>query len=568
MKTPASRWRSAGSVLAGLLIAVFGRPAEAKQKRSDATAQEAESPVKVKVRVVDVAGGRAYIEPGAAKHLRVGDTVTLGRKQFQVVAVTDTSAAVDLGDDTLEIGTRGTSSSVENRPIDAAKKLPPPTDLAAFRGDWQAQAPPAQSQRPKRVPLGISEDARRNRVQLSAYSYGVQTDGPDGAGFVGGELRARVHVEPFSSMPLAFDADVSTYYVGPETRSGALRLLRLRELSATYGTDVSFRAALGRLRFASSILGNLDGLRIETPLGAGFRVAAFGGLMPEPQSSTLSTGVVRFGTEVSWQHDSSLEPRVVLGTHASQFDGAIDERKLYAILDFLPRFGQFGASAELSFFDPDNVWNAPTTDLSRAGVFGRVHHGIFFAGGHADFSRPERSRFVASFLPQEWLCRTSPSPTLPEPCIGGDAFYGGGLHAGLRGATTSLTVGTEASSMTNTTTHNTSAYTFFRWLDIYDKLRVDLGVSQASGSFVRATTFTAAPGYTFDGQNVDVTLRYQPALMRYTTDDSPFVQHSVGASLWVSPGRAVDLTLDGELDRGRDINAIIVQTVAVWRPGL
>ncbi len=552
-------------------ILSFTTPAAARKDKPAKTSadDEAQEALRVPVRVVDVAGGRAYIEPGAAKHLRVGDTVTFRKAEFSIVSVSTSSAAIELGDRRLEVGARGSSQSVKNRPIEAAKKLPEPTPVASFRDDWKPATRPATTQSPKAVPLGVSDDARRNRVQFSAAAYAVLPQDAAQRGFVSAELRGRLHVEPISSMPLALDADVGAFYVGPNDRVGSRQLLRLRELAATYGTDVSWRSSLGRLRYASSMLGNLDGVRVDAPLGSNFRLGAFGGLMPNPETGTFSADVARFGSELVWQNDEAAwHPRMVLGAHASQFDGAVDERKTYALVDFLPSFGQLGARAELSFFDDNNVWNAPTTDLTGASAYASAQHGAFFARGHADFSRPERSRFLASLFPPEWLCRGTASLVPPEPCIGGDATYGGGVAAGLRGTTSSVTLGAEASAMTNTDVENSGVFAVARWLDIYESLRLDLGASQSSGSLIRATTFTLAPGYTFETTNLDITLRYQPAFMRYTTDSAPFVQHALGTTLWFSPLRSFDLTLSAELNRGRDFNATIVQSVAVWRPGL
>ena len=46
----------------------------------------------VPVEVVDVAGGRAYVQPGEIAGVRRGGEVTLGKRRFRVIGATDSYA--------------------------------------------------------------------------------------------------------------------------------------------------------------------------------------------------------------------------------------------------------------------------------------------------------------------------------------------------------------------------------------------------------------------------------------------------------------------------------------------
>ncbi|MES1157859.1 MAG: hypothetical protein ABUL67_02045, partial [Haliangium ochraceum] len=51
----------------------------------------------VVVEVVEVAGGRAYLRPGAAGHVRIGNRVRLGGRRYSVIAVNTNNIVVNVG---------------------------------------------------------------------------------------------------------------------------------------------------------------------------------------------------------------------------------------------------------------------------------------------------------------------------------------------------------------------------------------------------------------------------------------------------------------------------------------
>lgn len=246
----------------------------------------------IAVRVVDLADDRAYLEPGASAGLNMGDEVKLGGERYKVSAVSSSFAVLALGGQLVPLGARGTAF-VADRGERVELTLEPPTPLPRFQGEWRRPAaPPAATQTPKAVPLGGT--ARRRTASLLTLSealYGVIPRGAEPA-FVANELKGRMHYEPYRGTPLALDLDLALQtFVGEDfaLRPGAAarQLVRLRELSLTYGTASAFRGALGRLRAASSLVGQLDGVRLEAPLTESLRVTGYGGMVPHAFNGTL-----------------------------------------------------------------------------------------------------------------------------------------------------------------------------------------------------------------------------------------------------------------------------------------
>src|SRR6185369_3872102 len=95
------------------------------------------------------------------------------------------------------------------------------------------------------------------------------------------ELDARVHGEPILGVPFAFDVDLSlarwfAANLGAREGGDARPLLWVREALMSYGAG-GFYAGLGRMRYAASTLGTLDGTRLVAPIGEGASIGAFGG---------------------------------------------------------------------------------------------------------------------------------------------------------------------------------------------------------------------------------------------------------------------------------------------------
>jgi len=525
----------------------------------------------VAVRVVDLADDHAYLEPGGAAGINVGDEIRLGSERYKVSAVSSSFAVLALDGKPVPLGARGTAF-VANRGERIELTLEPPTPLPQFQREWRPAARPAATQTPRPVPLGGSTAERRttNFFTLSDALYGLIPQGEPA--FVGNELKTRLHYEPYSGTPLALDLDLALQtYSGEDfaqrTGAAARQLVRLRELSLTYGTATTFRGSLGRLRAASSLAGQLDGIRIEAPLTTELRLSAFGGALPHAFNGMISSQVTRFGGELTYQDlDASWHPRLVAGAYASHFDGALDEKKAYVSFDLLPSRGRLGGHAQISLFDPNNPWHASRVELSSAGLDGDVALGPFFLGARAQVYRPERSRWLATLLPAEWLCWSSPARA-SAPCLPGDATYSWLLDGGVRSGKFSVNIGGQSAFAVGTDASSFGGFANLRWLDLVGKVHLDAGTSVLSGSVLRSVSATLAPGLLFGDGRGDLSLRYRPALVRYRATLKSNVEHSLGAGLWLAPSDALDLDLEGDWVKMADLSAFVVQGVAAWRLG-
>jgi hypothetical protein len=551
--------------LISLLCLIIARPALADRKPTKQNS--------VAVRVVDLADDRAYLEPGSSAGIAVGDEVKLGGERYKVSATSNSFAVLALGGKTLALGARGTALVANpNERVELAPE--PPTPLSQFRSEWRTAALPAAKQSPQPVPLGRTSAGRRtrNRFILSDGFYGVVPLNGESA-FVGNEVRGRLHFEPYSSAPLAFDADlgVQTYWgedFGQRPGAAARQLLRLRELSLTYGTASTFRGLLGRLRAASSMVGQVDGVRLEAPLSSELRLSAYGGAVPHTFNGMFSTQVARFGAELAYQDvTASWQPRVLAGAYASHFAGALDEKKAYAAFDLLPAQGRLGGHAQLSLFDANNPWRASSVELSSAGLDAAAEFGVFHVGGRAQMQRPDRSRWLSSLLPAEWLCWSSPARA-SAPCSPSDATFSWLVDGGVRAGRLSVDLGGQSTFTRGTDGSSFGGFANLRWLDLVGKLHLDAGMSVLSGSVLRSAAATVAPGILFADGRGDLSLRYRPALVRYRATLRSSLEHSLGAGLWLAPTDDFDFDLEGDWLRALDVNALLVQGVATWNLGI
>ncbi|MCA9593396.1 MAG: hypothetical protein KC776_08790 [Myxococcales bacterium] len=554
--------------LLGLIAVLALAPsvsAAPKQKKPDKASEKGKQ-VRLKILVVDVADGRAYITPGAKEGLRVGDQIDFGKLKYGVVAVADSSAVLVMDDQhPLAVGDKGRITVELGREEKKVERLQAPPPLSTFKGSWTEAKKPSLDQHPKPVPLGLIEDNRRNRAAISLSGYGVSGGGES---FGRAELRAQLHYEPFVSAPFAMDVDVSgqTWFMGDRRASDARPAVRVRQLELSYGQQRSWFGALGRLRYASSFLGQLDGVRVRAPIAGGLSLTAFGGAVPEPLSGVPSS-TARFGGELGWEElDWAWRPRVIVGGHASRFDGKIDERRLNASIDLMPQFGHFGTFAEVSFFDADNPWGASTTELSAAGIDADGRAGVVELSAWGRMQQPERSNWLAAFLPPEFLCIAGTSATSPSPCLGSGAVYTGGGEAGLRFDKASVSVGGNASVTQNTTSTMAGGYANTRLIDLVGTMRIDAGVAVSRGTFLNTVAGTLSPGVELLDRRLDLSARYRPALVRYRADESAFLEHLVGAAVWVAPSRSFDLSLDADKAFGSDVDVFVVQGLATWRP--
>jgi hypothetical protein len=344
----------------------------------------------------------------------------------------------------------------------------------------------------------------------------------------------------------------------------------VRQLSASYGRAGNWNASLGRLRYASEMLGMIDGARAEAPIASGFSVAAFGGTMPDPLDGLPSLGAQRFGGELAWENaDLDLRPRVVVGGHGSYFDGGIDERRMSAVVNLYPDFGLLGAHAELSFLDANNPWNASQVQVLSAGVDGRVELGKLDVGGRFDLRTPERSRWLASFLPAEWLCApASPAGAVAGTCAGNELYYGGTLDARVHTERLLFSVGGTADGSRGLDVSQLGGFTNLRILRVWRTLRVDTGLNYYHGSLSRGGRALLGVGGDLARGLVDLSVYYQPAYLTYKADIEHYFEHGVGAAVLLVPGTEWDFSLNGDFITGRDLDMVLVQAFVNYRPRL
>jgi hypothetical protein len=531
---------------------------------------------RVPVRVVDVSGGRAYVEPGAVAGISRGDRVLIERRRYEVVGVTASYATIEVPPVGIALGARGFAIVRRDAQSGEAVRLDPPRPISAFRGQWPDLTLPASEQQPEYVPLGVT--TAEQRLDLALGVGGAALVPLDGRGEAIGQVvvRAQVHAEPIEGTPLSFDADAAFQaWMAPNLDARAGRpsqpYLRVRELQIAYGQTADFYAALGRLRYAASTVGQLDGLRLQSPSLSGITVGAFGGFVPDPIDGVPSFDASRFGLEAQFRlEDHALRPMVSLVGHGSLYDGAIDERRLTATVDMFPGDSRIGAHAELNLFDSDNVWGADPVELTAAGVDGTLRLGVFRAGARFDMRRPERSRWLATYLPPSWLCARAPgavgTPTMNEACTGqfeprllGSADVGVELDRfAVTAGGTLIHVGDQGDL------DQLGGWVSARTVRLFGVARADLTVTVQTGQLIESYALSAGVGAELVPGVLDVSIHYRPALTRYRADIDRYFEHMVGGGVLLTPMDELDISLDVDALTSRDIDALLV----LWRPRL
>jgi len=536
-----------------------------------ATSARAEE--QVSVEVVDIAGSHAYVRPGSSAGVHRGDTVRLGGRTYEVIASSAHSATFDRRGARLRIGARGTATTSPLAAESAARRSPRPLDT--YRGQWPVASLPAASQHPKHVPLGAPETQGRAKIWLGMRNAVIVPMSGSPGPIADNELRGRLHYEPFEQTPWALDADLAVrVWIADQLkqRSGnrSRPLARVRQLQTSYGESDGFFAAAGRMPYAARTLGVLDGARAQTALGAGFTLGAFGGFVPNPLDERPDPDTTRFGVEAGYRNlEAFLRPDIAVTAQASRFAGKIDEQRLTSFVDFYPAESHLGAHAELSFFDRNNPWNAPPQQLTAAGVNGSLRLDAVELGGRFDMQRPERSRWLASYLYDGWLCTRAPAlPGEDEPCRDDDARYLASLDAGLRLPTWLVRAGATRTSTANVDAEQLGGFLQAAALNVLGRLRLEAGVMGSTGSLLHTLGANCGLGSLFLKERLNLSIRYRPALSRYEADTGPFIEHMTGASLAFTPSSIFSLDLDADFITGRDVNVLLVQSLLTLRPDL
>jgi hypothetical protein len=527
----------------------------------------------VDVTVVQVAGTRAYLKPGARAGVRRGARVVIDHQSYRVSETTDSYAVIEVGNEAPHERDTGQATVVAAEE-EHAKQLPKPRPVTQWEHAWPSAAAPADSQTPRFVPLGSTQRDRRWDVRLSMSAGGVLPL-VGGGGIAQAELNARVHAEPFQG-PGALDLDASLqrwFAADLATRNGAdtRALLWLRELLLSRDSGAWY-AGVGRMRYAASTLGPLDGAAAHIQVGEGFFVGAFGGLLPNPLSGAPSLDAERFGMEATYRRpELALRPEAALVVHGSTFRGALDERRLSGTFGVYPGLSRIGGYFELSNFSPNNPWGASTVELTAAGFDASVHAGVVSAGARLDVLQPVRSLWMAYFLPTSWLCRTLPTIP-PEPCDGSVSTRAvGSIDAGVELDNVSVTVGgttTRDLTQVGGAPSDSGAFAAGRVVRIGNVGRIEASGSYSTATYLNMVSGSAGPGLTLMADALDVAAYYRVASLRYRVQESWLVQQGGGATAAIFPNDELALTLQTEVTTGPDTKALLVFATVVWHPHL
>jgi hypothetical protein len=541
----------------------------------------------IELRVIEVAGGRAYVQPGEDAGLRVGQDVVIDGRRYRVVAVESDHAVIDVGDRRLREGERGRAQVSTSSAAGSALERPVP--LSELEGQWTPPVRPAEQQNPRRVPLGAGgAGSGRYRLAVLAGAASWMPLVDEAEPVVHATLGARIHAEPWREQPFAFDADVAvSLWLGEDldtdlsTGTAALGaksrpVVRVRELAAQYGDTTSpIIAGLGRLRYAAMTLGLLDGVRLAAPRLGNLRVAAFGGVVPDTLDGAPAFDHRRFGVEALYHAPkSSWQPFLSVVAHGSQFDGELDERRISTYASTFRGPLAMTAYGELSMFDQDNPWGASQVELTAAGVDTSLRYGNTRFGARLDMRTPERSYWLASLLPPSWLCTAIPQPAgspLPEPCTGHrDVRYSAAADARVDLGRMSVSGGASLISLSSGEAIDAaSGFADVQVRELVGQYRASVGVYGTHAAFMDSVAVhTSAGGPMPSLEALDLSLFYRPAFLIYSASVEGILDHRFGVDMVYTPSPRLDLALTLEGMAGADITGVGAFATAVWRPAL
>jgi hypothetical protein len=384
---------------------------------------------------------------------------------------------------------------------------------------------------------------------------------------VAGDTEARV-IASYDLMverPLAADLDVSMRLFTDGSNSHTRTPLFVRAAQLRYGDARDPRFALGRLRFAASSVGMLDGARASAHVGV-VEVAAFGGIVPDPLSGKPDTSASRFGGEVAYDDTKSdWQPRVALEVTGSTFSGKLDERRAGVFASAGHDAVWLDGWAEVQSFAADNPWRASAVELTGAGSTVEWRKHGKHVGLDVTFLRPERSLRLAAALPAEWLCTLAPQPgNVAETCTGNDFWASASASAGMRSSSFAIdAVGSVGDTHTTFKGVDASGY-------LHTELRVGraralAGVSAGRASFASWTAAEMGAGFS-PIRKLDVAARYRPELLDYKASAGRVLLHSIVADAHYTMSTVLDLAASALLTTGTDRNSLAILATVVWRP--
>lgn len=516
----------------------------------------------VKVEVTEIAGDTAYLAPGRAAGIVPGTVIVVAGHDVTVVEVTEKTAVVRLaGAWRPAVADTGTASITADAGV-TVKKLPKPRPPESFVGQWPDPVHPADGQSPHVVPLGGAAAAGRVRVTVTGHGFAAADRSNKVASAEG---RIIASFEPMTERPLGIDVDVAGRLYSEGATKQTRTPLFVRTAQVRYGDARDPQVALGRLRYAASSLGMLDGARAAVHHGD-LEVAAFGGLVPDPLSGKPDTSASRFGGELIYDLASAAwQPRVAVTAHASTWNGALDERRLSAVVSANHGAAWLDGWAELQNFGSNNPWGAGSIELTGAGASATWRRGGRHLGLDLTFLRPERSLRLAAALPPEWLCTVTAAPgTTDNTCSGGDYWAAASGSAGVRTSRFAVdAIGSVGES-----------HGVYRGLDSSGYVRGELflgswrllaGAAGNYATFVQSIAGEIGVGYT-PTRRLDGSIRYRPELVNYSAATSAIQLHSIVADGQYAMSPALDLGLSMIGTTGPDRDGLAVLALISWRP--
>lgn len=513
----------------------------------------------VAVKVVDVAGGAAYVSPGRAAGIVPGTPIRLRGAGLVVVEVTENTAMVRIEGAQVAIGDSGTAD-VTRGAEPAARQLARPRPAEAFAGQWTDPVLPAAQQVPRSVPLGAARAPGGTRATVIGHGFATA-----GRGGSTGDAEARV-VAAFdlpTERPLAADLDVAARWFGDGYDRQTHTPLFVRAAELRYGGAEDPRLVAGRLGSAAAWIGMLDGVRASARRGP-VELAAFAGLVPDPLSGKPGTSAARFGGELGYDApEAAWQPRVSIAVHGSTWNGELDERRLSIAASAGRGTLWLDGWAEAQGFASNNPWGASAIELTGAGATAEWRDHGTHAGLDVTFLRPERSLRLAASLPPEWLCTISAVPGAAD-CVGDDSWGTATISAGTR--TPRWAIDAVAALA--------DSHGQYRGLDRsgdvrgelrFDTVRLLAGLGGGTASFASWTAAELGVAYV-PGHDLDLAVTYRPEILDYTASTGLVTVHSATADARLALSTAFDLALSAIGTIGVDHDALSLLATFVWRP--
>lgn len=524
----------------------------------------AAQPRAITVKVVEVAGDRAYLTPGAEAGLVAGASVKLGGKTFVVVDATRVNAAIELGGATLAIGATGTATVEPGAAAALTARLPAPRALDAWHQQWPDAARPADTQQVTPVALGRGKAPRRARVTVVGSALGFAPRQAQAVAVA--SIGARVSVAPIADRPFAIDADAAAQLVlshGGDDRARPIAVVR--EARVRWGEAADPRFTAGRLRWAATSVGLLDGARLAARVGGGVEIAAFGGVVPDTLSGAPSFEASRFGAEVLIDRPrAAWAPRLSVTAHGSTWQGTVDERRVDAAVEVERGAIALSGYAEVASFASDNPWGAAAIELTSAGGGASYHAGGARLGLDLAYRRPERSLRLDAFLPPGWLCTRAPQDPAAtvEPCDTLAARSQATVSASWTRPWGALDAGATAITATGAALE-ASGFADGR-LRLTRRLRAELGGAGGRAAFVDWVGGHVGLGLAL--RHLDLALRYRPWVVGYVGATAPWLAHRASLDATWAPRPEVSYGFALEGQAGNDLDALAAIATVIWRP--